>query len=265
MVPPFDCGRCPTSYDRHMRNDGEAIVRLESVTKNYGSKKALDGVTLRCLKNNFTAILGPPGAGKTTLLRCAAGLDRPTSGTVDVAGENLTSLDEAALDVVRRERVSYVFSSRNLLPSLTVAENLTLPLRLARRSAAPSLVIDLVRRAGLSEHLDSMPADLCRSQQQMVAVARAMITSPAVILADDPARGLDPRSAGELLGLLASYVHDHAGNVVLASHDPMVAAYADRAVLLRSGRVEREMSFPEGKAALERAVHLAVWEARDPF
>lgn len=265
MVLRFDCGRSVTTYDRPMGNDGEEIVRLESVTKYYGAKKALEDTTLRCPKKDFTAVLGPPGAGKTTLLRCAAGLDRPTSGTVSIAGQNITDMNEAALDVLRSERVSYVFSSRNLLPSLTVAENLTLPLRLTKRSAPPSLVIDLVRRAGLSEHLDSMPTDLCQSRQQLVAVVRAMITSPAVIMADDPARGLDPRSAGEVLDLLASYVREHDGNVLLASHDPMVAAYADQTVLLKSGRVVREPGFPAGKAALERAVHLAVWEARDPF
>ncbi|MEU8110534.1 ATP-binding cassette domain-containing protein [Nonomuraea muscovyensis] len=248
-----------------MGTAGEEIVRLESVTKTYAGKKALEEVTLRCPKNAFTAIVGPPGAGKTTLLRCAAGLDRPTSGWVAVEGADLTTMDEAALDVLRRERISYVFSSRNLLPALTVAENLTLPLRLAKRSAAPGRVVELVRRAGLSDHLDSMPADLCRSRQQMVAVTRAMISGPAVIFADDPARGLDPRGAGEVLELLASYVHEGRGNVVMASHDPMAAAYADRAVLLKDGRVVRELTLAEDKAVMERAVHLAVWEARDPF
>lgn len=265
MVLRLDCDQSVSLYDQDMCNNEEEIVRFESVAKIYGAKKALEDVTFSCSRNSFTVILGPPGAGKTTLLRCAAGLDRPTSGSVVVAGENLAFMDEAALDILRRERVSYVFSSRNLLPSLTVAENLTLPLRLAKRSAAPSLVIDLVRRAGLSEDLDSMPTDLCHGQRQKVAITRAMITSPVVILADDPARGLDPRSTGEVLGLLASYVRDHNGNVVLASHDPMAATYADRALLLRSGRVVREMNLSASTDAMERAVHLAIWEAREPF
>ncbi|MFI6513854.1 ABC transporter ATP-binding protein [Streptosporangium sp. NPDC050855] len=242
----------------------DEIVRLESVRKSYRSGTdsvlALGGVTIGCPRGSVTAIIGPSGSGKSTLLQCAAGLDRPTSGTVTLDGEELNGLDETALTRLHRDRVGFIFQTFNLLPALDVEENVTLPLALSGRSADPSLLVDVIRRVGLAEHMRHRPFELSPGQRQRVAIARALVTRHAVIFADEPTGALDARDTDEVLGLLQETVRETGQTVVMASHDPLVASYADRVAFLSAGRIVDELNFPVDRAVIQRMTHLGVWD-----
>ncbi|MBB2915618.1 putative ABC transport system ATP-binding protein [Streptosporangium becharense] len=246
-------------------NEGaDEIVRLDSVRKTYrsgtGQVVALGGVTIGCPRGSLTAIIGPSGSGKSTLLQCAAGLDRPTSGTVLLDGEDLTGLDEAALTRLRRDRVGFIFQTFNLLPALDVEENVTLPLSLAGRRPDPSLLVDVMRRVGLAGHTRHRPAELSPGQRQRAAIARALITRRTVIFADEPTGALDARDSGEILDLLRDTVRETGQTVLMASHDPLVASYADRVAFLSCGRIIDELNLPMDRAVARRMTHLGLWD-----
>jgi putative ABC transport system ATP-binding protein len=238
-------------------------VRLDSVGKVYGGAGngvvALDGVTIGFPKGSFTAVMGPSGSGKTTLLHAAAGLDRPTSGSVVLDGRQLSGLGETALTKLRRERVGFVFQAFNLLPALTVLQNVTLPLRLAGRRPDRARVAQVIRQVGLADRLDHRPGELSGGQQQRVAIARALVTRPAVIFADEPTGALDTGAAREVLGLLRESVRAAGQTVVMVTHDPMAASYADRVVFLADGHIVGQLPHPTADAVAERMTRLGAW------
>lgn len=237
------------------------VVKLMSVGKTYGRGRAevtaLDGITLGFHPGTFTAVMGPSGSGKSTLLHCAAGLDKPTSGSVMLAGQELTSLGEGALTRLRRERIGFVFQAFNLLPALTVAENVALPLRLAGHRPRRRAVQEVIERVGLGSRSHDQPSELSGGQQQRVAIARALITRPAVIFGDEPTGALDSRTAREVLGLLRDAVHAGGQTVVMVTHDPVAAAHADSVVFLADGRLVDHMRTPTVEAVAERMTHLS--------
>lgn len=198
----------------------------------------------------FTAVMGPSGSGKSTLLHCAAGLDRPTSGSVRIGGVEVGTLDEAAATALRRERVGFVFQAYNLIPALNVADNITLPLRLGAVPIDPAWVREVAARVGLTGRLDERPGRLSGGQQQRVAVARALITRPDVVFADEPTGALDLHTGRQVLALLREIVHTHGQTVVMVTHDAAAATHASRVVFLADGRVTGEAVAPtEGEIA----------------
>jgi putative ABC transport system ATP-binding protein len=239
------------------------VVRLREVRKVYGSERngvvALNGVTIGFPAGTFTAVMGPSGSGKSTFLHCAAGLDKPTSGSVTLAGEELSGLSETKLTVRRRERIGFIFQAFNLLPALTVQQNVTLPLRLAGKRPDAKLVADVIHRVGLTERRKHLPAELSGGQQQRVAIARALVTRPAVIFADEPTGALDTRTARDVLGLLRESVDRYGQTVVMVTHDPVAASYADRVVFLADGQFVGELRQPTADAVAERMTHLGAW------
>ena len=226
----------------HGRGDGEVI--------------ALDGVTVGLAAGSFTAIMGPSGSGKSTFLNVAAGLDRPNSGTVALGETELGKLSERRLTVLRRERIGFVFQAFNLLPSLTVAQNIGLPLRLDRRRVRRSTVRDVAARVGLETRLRHRPSQLSGGQQQRVAIARALVTRPEVVFADEPTGALDTRNGREVLALLREVVDEDGHTVVMVTHDPVAAAQADRVILLADGRLAGTLHAPTADEVAEQLAHL---------
>ncbi len=234
----------------------EAAARTEDLTKVYGSGdaevRALDGVTVGFEAGRFTAIMGPSGSGKSTLLHCAAGLDAPTSGRVFIGDIDLTSLSEKQLTLLRREKVGFVFQAFNLVPTLTAAENITLPLDIAGEDPDPAWFDTVVDTIGLRDRLTHRPSELSGGQQQRVAGARALVSRPDIVYADEPTGNLDSRSGHELLTFLRSAVKDHGQTIVMVTHDASAASFADRIVFLADGRVVDEMLEPTTERILDR-------------
>ncbi|MEH0404563.1 ABC transporter ATP-binding protein [Streptomyces sp. B21-089] len=251
-----------TMSDRERRPAGRAAeaLRLVSVSKAYGAGDgavtALDGVTLSLPAGSFTAVMGPSGSGKSTLLQCAAGLDRPDRGQILVDGEEMGGVSEAALTRFRRDRIGFVFQQYNLLPTLTVEENTALPLRLAGRKADRAAIRAILTEVGLGGRLGHLPEELSGGQRQRVAIARALVTRPAVVFADEPTGALDTRSAGDVLGLLRETVRRHGNTVVLVTHDPVAASYADSVLFLADGRLAGHLAAPTPATVAERMTHL---------
>ncbi|NED96047.1 ABC transporter ATP-binding protein [Phytoactinopolyspora alkaliphila] len=245
------------------RGNTTDAVRLTAVRKVYGKRDntvvALDGVSTRFGRGTFTAIMGPSGSGKSTLLQCAAGLDHPTSGSVLLEDHELSDMNETQLTKLRRERIGFVFQAFNLLPVLTVRQNVTLPLRLAGRKPAKGRVTDVLEQVGLSERSKHRPAELSGGQQQRVAIARALICEPAVIFADEPTGALDTRTARDVLGLLRQSVQTTGQTIVMVTHDPVAASYADRVLFLADGRLAGELFSPTADSIAERMTHLGAW------
>ncbi len=225
-----------------------AAVRAAGLTKTHGSGEtavhALAAVDVAFARSAFTAIMGPSGSGKSTLLHCLAGLDSATSGSVWLGDTELTGLRDDQLTRLRRERIGFVFQSFNLLPVLDARENIVLPLQLAGRRPDPAWFDAVVARLGLRDRLRHRPAELSGGQQQRVAVARALLPRPDVVFADEPTGNLDSRTGAEVLGLLRSSVRETGQTVVMVTHDPIAAAYADRVVLLADGRLAGEIDSP---------------------
>jgi putative ABC transport system ATP-binding protein len=225
-----------------------SAVNLRDVRKVHGRGEgavvALDAVSLELASGSFTAVMGPSGSGKSTLLHVAAGLDRPTSGTVALGETDLTRLSERGLTLLRRERIGFVFQSFNLLPSLTVAQNIALPLRLDGRRAARSTVREVAARVGLEKRLAYRPAQLSGGQQQRVAIARALVTRPEVVFADEPTGALDTHTGREVLALLREIVDEDGHTVVMVTHDRVAASYADEVVTLADGRLVGRLEAP---------------------
>ncbi|MGW0799729.1 ABC transporter ATP-binding protein [Streptomyces sp. NPDC002692] len=242
-----------------MNNDA---VRLRSVTRRHGSGgasvTALDQVSLTFPRGTFTAVMGPSGSGKSTLLQCAAGLDRPTSGSVTLGGTELTGLSETELTLLRRARVGFVFQAFNLLPALTAEQNVALPLRLAGRRPKKARVREVLEEVGLTDRARHRPTELSGGQQQRVALARALITRPEVLFGDEPTGALDSRTGRAVLALLRGMVDRDGRTVVMVTHDPVAASCADRVVFLVDGRVSGELT---GASAGDIAARMTDLEA----
>jgi putative ABC transport system ATP-binding protein len=234
----------------------DSAVRLDAVRKVYGKRasavEALRGVSLALAPGSFTAIMGPSGSGKSTLLNCAAGLDRPTDGRVTIGDVELSKLSETQLTELRRERVGFVFQAFNLVPALTVEQNVGLPLRLAGAEIDAERLHAVLARVGLADRGRSRPAELSGGQQQRVAIARALVTSPDVLFADEPTGALDLRTGREVLSLVRESVDALEQTVVMVTHDPGAASYADTVVLLADGRIVDRMDSPSAEAIADR-------------
>jgi putative ABC transport system ATP-binding protein len=231
-------------------------VRAVELRKVYGDDSssavvALDDVSVDFNRGQFTAIMGPSGSGKSTLLHCLAGLDAPTSGQVWLGDTEITSLDDRSLTLLRRDRVGFIFQAFNLLPTLTAAQNITLPLDIAGRKPDKVWSKQVIDAVGLEDRLQHRPAELSGGQQQRVAAARALTTRPDVVFADEPTGALDSRSAGELLGFLRQATHDFGQTIVMVTHDPTAAGYADRVVFLADGHIVDEMLAPTADTVLD--------------
>ncbi|WP_430537339.1 ABC transporter ATP-binding protein [Geodermatophilus normandii] len=232
-----------------------AAVRATGLTKVYGSGetavRALAGVDVAFARGEFTAIMGPSGSGKSTLMHCLAGLDTATSGQVFLGDTELTRLRDDELTRLRRDRIGFVFQAFNLLPVLDARENVVLPMQLAGRRPDPAWFDAVVARLGLRERLRHRPSELSGGQQQRVAIARALLPRPDVVFADEPTGNLDSRSGAEVLDLLRSSVRETGQTVVMVTHDPTAASYADRVVLLADGRPAGEVDRPTAASVLE--------------
>lgn len=242
----------------------DAAVSLDRVRKTYGTDQpvvALDDVSAVFERGTATAVMGPSGSGKSTLLHCAAGLDRPASGTVRIGGTDLSSMSEKRLTELRRSRVGFVFQAYNLVAALNVEQNILLPSRLSGRRPDPAWLAEVIARTGLGDRLHHRPAQLSGGQQQRVAIARALVTRPDVIFCDEPTGALDTRAAADVLALLRSAVDEAGQTVVMVTHDPVAASCADRVVVLADGRIVEDMPRP----GVERiAEHLALPGRRQP-
>jgi putative ABC transport system ATP-binding protein len=226
----------------------DAAVRAVDAVKVYGHGetvvRALDGISVEMARGHFTAIMGPSGSGKSTLLHCLAGLDRLTSGQVYIGDTELGSLAEKQLTLLRRDRVGFVFQAFNLVPTLTAADNITLPLAIAGRAPDRQWYDQVVDVLGLRPRLQHLPKELSGGQQQRVAAARALVSRPEIVFADEPSGNLDAHSSQELLRFLQEAVRQFSQTIVMVTHDPSAAAYADRVVFLADGRVVDEMHDP---------------------
>jgi len=219
----------------------QALVSANDVSRVYGTGeaevRALDGVSVDFPAGRFTAIMGASGSGKSTLMHVLAGLDRPTSGTVEVDGVDLGSLDDKHLTELRREKIGFVLQSFNLLPVLNARENIVLPLSIAGRKGDQEWIDRLIETVGLGDRLTHRPSELSGGQQQRVAVARALVSRPAVVFGDEPTGNLDSKSSGEVMNLLRHSVDEFGQTVIMVTHDAGAAAYADRIVVLADGRI----------------------------
>jgi putative ABC transport system ATP-binding protein len=237
-------------------NTTKPAARADELTKIYGSGDsrvvALDGVSADFPAGRFTAIMGPSGSGKSTLMHCVAGLDEPTAGRVWLGDVELSGLSDNELTVLRRDRVGFVFQAFNLLPTLTAWENVTLPLDLAGRRPDPLLAETIIGAVGLGDRLHHRPSQLSGGQQQRVACARALITRPDVVFADEPTGALDSHASADLLALLRRGVDDFGQTVVMVTHEPAAAAYADRVLFLADGRLVGELAEPTAERVLDR-------------
>jgi putative ABC transport system ATP-binding protein len=236
-----------------------AATVIEGV-KVYGrdaaAVRALDGVTVEFERGQFTAIMGPSGSGKSTLLHCLAGLDKLTSGHVYLGETHLGTLDDRRLTRLRRDRIGFIFQAFNLLPTLTAAENITLPLALAGRRADPAWFDRVVDVVGLRDRLGHRPSELSGGQQQRVAAARALLTKPEIVFADEPTGNLDSRTGAELLAFMRRAVDEFEQTIVMVTHDPKAAAQADRVLFLADGRVVDELTGPTARRVIQRMQRL---------
>jgi putative ABC transport system ATP-binding protein len=221
-----------------------------------GEVRAVDGVSLSMDRGTFTAIMGPSGSGKSTTLQLAAGLDRPTQGHVHLGDLELGGLGERELSRLRRERIGFVFQSFNLLGALTAEQNVALPARLARRRLPRGAVHEVLDRVGLYERRGHRPAQLSGGQQQRVAIARALVGAPDVVFADEPTGALDTRAGRAVLALLRETIDETGGTLVMVTHDPTAAAWADRVVFMADGRLAGELTAPTAEQVAERLTGL---------
>jgi putative ABC transport system ATP-binding protein len=233
-----------------------SAARARALAKTYGkgdaAVHALAGVDLDVVAGRFTAVMGPSGSGKSTLMHLMAGLDTPTAGSVVIGGVDLAKLSDRKLTQLRRDRIGFVFQSFNLVPTLTARENIELPSLLAGRKVDRAAFDAVVRMTGLRDRLRHRPSELSGGQQQRVAVARALVTRPAVVFADEPTGNLDSRSGADVLGFLRRAVDDHGQTIVMVTHDPGAASQADEVVFLADGRIVDLMPAPTTDRVLER-------------
>jgi len=236
------------------------VVSAEGVTRRYGegdtAVDALRGIDLAIPRGALTAVMGPSGSGKSTLMHILAGLDKPTSGTVIVAGEDITKLDDTALTKLRREHIGFVFQFFNLLPMLTGEENVTLPLALAGEKPERGWIDELLSSLGIADRRKHRPAELSGGQQQRVAIARALVSKPTVMFADEPTGNLDSATSAEILNLLRASVDAYGQTTVMVTHDARAAAIADRILFLDDGLIVRELSETTSDTVLETMAEL---------
>jgi putative ABC transport system ATP-binding protein len=234
----------------------KAAARTVDAVKIYGKGqiqvRALDGVTVEFVTGRYTAIMGPSGSGKSTLLHCVAGLDTLTSGQAFIGDADLSTLNDHELTVLRRDRVGFVFQSFNLVPTITAAENISLPLLLAGRKGDRAWITKVIATMGIGTRLQHRPDEMSGGQQQRVAVARALASRPEIIFADEPTGNLDSRAGAEVLGFMRRAVDQMGQTIVMVTHDPIAASYADRIVFLADGRIVDEMHQPTADRVLER-------------
>jgi putative ABC transport system ATP-binding protein len=231
-------------------------ARAVDVVKIYGrgdaAVRALDGVTVEFEVRRFTAIMGPSGSGKSTLLHCIAGLDTVTSGSIYVGDVNITRMGEKERTLIRRDKIGFMFQAFNLLPTLNVRENITLPLSIAGTRPDDVWLDTVIETMGLEDRLRHRPAELSGGQQQRTAAARALATRPEIIFADEPTGNLDTRSSAELLEFMARAVREFEQTIVMVTHDPIAAGYADRVVFLADGRIVDELRGPTAESVIDR-------------
>ncbi|GAB3152268.1 ABC transporter ATP-binding protein [Microbispora hainanensis] len=239
------------------------VLRLDAVSKVYGKGQgavaALREVSVTIPGGSFTAVMGPSGSGKSTFLHCAAGLDTPSSGSVRLGGTELSGMDETRLTELRRQRVGFVFQAFNLVSSLTVLENITLPMRLAGARADRAWLGEIVGRVGLAGRTGHRPAQLSGGQQQRVAIARALVTRPQVVFGDEPTGALDTMTARDVLRLLREVVDGLGQTVVMVTHDPVAASYADTVLFLADGRIVDAMAAPSSEQVAERMTRMGAY------
>jgi putative ABC transport system ATP-binding protein len=245
----------PPATTEPIEQGTELAARAVDLAKVYGQGhtevRALDGVTVDFPAGRFTAIMGPSGSGKSTFMHVLAGLDKPTSGQVWIGGTELGSLSDKQLTLLRRQRVGFIFQSFNLLPTLTAAENVELPMALAGSKPDRSWVDRVIDSVGLRDRLSHRPSELSGGQQQRVAAARALASKPSIVFADEPTGNLDSNASAELLGFLRRSVDDFGQTIVMVTHDPNAAAYADHVIFLQDGRVVDEMPNPTADKVLD--------------
>ncbi len=237
-----------------------AAARMRNGVKIYGdgtaTVRALDGVSAEFASGRFTAIMGPSGSGKSTLLHALAGLDTLTEGTVHIGDTELGSLKDRELTILRREKVGFIFQAYNLIPTLNAEENITLPLSIAGKDPDEAWFNEVVSAVGLEDRLDHRPAELSGGEQQRVAAARALVTRPDIVFADEPSGNLDSKAEAELLAFMRRAVDEFSQTIVMVTHDPIAASYADRIVFLDDGHIVDEMVDPTVDSILEQMKHL---------
>jgi putative ABC transport system ATP-binding protein len=250
----------PQSFTQPPQSMPGSAAAAVDVVKAYGSGdttvRALDGVSVQFQHGQFTAIMGPSGSGKSTLMHCLAGLDTVTSGSVQVGDVELTTLSDKKMTQLRRDRIGFVFQSFNLVPTLTALENITLPADIAGKKMDEQWLNSVIDTLGLRDRLGHRPSELSGGQQQRVACARALASRPAIIFGDEPTGNLDSHSSGEVLGILRNSVDQLGQTVVIVTHDPRAAGYADRVVFLADGRIVDEMANPTADSVLDRMKRL---------
>jgi putative ABC transport system ATP-binding protein len=249
---PSDPGR----GDGHPGMPNGIVASTRDLVKTYGTDaaivRALDGVSVDLERGKLTAIMGPSGSGKSTLMHCMAGLDAPTSGSVVVDSIELNGLNDKALTQLRRDRLGFVFQAYNLVPTLTAGENITLPMDIAGREVDKAWFDQVIDTVGLRDRLNHRPNQLSGGQQQRVACARALVSRPSIVFADEPTGNLDSRSSIEVLNFLRRSVDDYGQSIVIVTHDPSSASYADRVLFLADGQIVDEMARPTADMVLER-------------
>jgi putative ABC transport system ATP-binding protein len=233
-----------------------AAAAAVDAVKVYGhgdaAVRALNGITVEFVSGRFTAIMGPSGSGKSTLLHCMAGLDRLTAGKVFIGDVDLSTLDEKRLTILRRDKVGFVFQAYNLVPTLTASENITLPIDIAGRKPEKRWYDTVIDTVGLRDRLSHRPSELSGGQQQRVAAARALVSRPEIVFADEPTGNLDSRASAEMLAFMQRAVREFGQTIVMVTHDPIAASYADRVVFLADGCVEDELLEPTAERVLDR-------------
>jgi len=238
------------------RQEHEAAARTDSAVKIYGKGqtevRALDGVSVDFAARRFTAIMGPSGSGKSTLLHCVAGLDSLTSGRAFIGDVDLSTLDDQRLTILRRDRIGFIFQAYNLVPTINAIKNITLPLLLAGRKGDQEWIDKVIAIMGIGDRLEHRPSELSGGQQQRVAVARALASRPDIIFADEPTGNLDSRAGTEVLTFMRRAVDEMHQTIVMVTHDPTAASYADRTVFLADGQIVDEMDQPTTERVLER-------------
>ncbi len=259
-TPPRGAG------DETLPDPGPPAARIRDLTKTYGSGasvvRALDGISLDIESGEFTAVMGPSGSGKSTLMHCCAALDTADSGEVWIGNSEITRLGDDGLTKLRRDEIGFVFQSYNLVPTLTAQENILLPISISGRKVDRRWFSAVISTVGLGDRLDHKPNQLSGGQQQRVAVARALVSRPRIVFADEPTGNLDSRSGAEVLGLLRRSVDEHGQTVVMVTHDAVAAAWTDRVVFLADGRVVEEIRQPTRERVLGVMAAMAAPPAR---
>ncbi|OZG60067.1 ABC transporter ATP-binding protein [Bifidobacterium myosotis] len=257
------------TVERELDERDHVVARAIDLVKTYGDADnrvvALDHVDVEFERGRMTAIMGPSGSGKSTLMHCMAGLDQPSSGQVFVEGLEVSSMNQRQLTRLRRQQIGFIFQSFNLVPTLSAEENILLPLQIAKKPIDRDWFDQVVRVVGLEKRLTHRPSQLSGGQQQRVACARAMMARPSVIFADEPTGNLDSHSSREVLGFLKKSVRDYGQSIVMVTHDPRAASYADRVLVLADGRITQDLDRPSYEEILEVFADEGATDATDEF